>query len=95
MKILFDQGVPVPLRESLISLEVSTCFEMGWAALSNGQLIAEAESQFHALVTTDKNLRYQQDLSDRKIAIFVLPTTRWPQLKPHAQKNLRSDLIHN
>jgi len=59
---------------------------MGWATLSNGQLIAEAESQFHVLITTDKNLRYQQDLSDRKIAIFVLPTTRWPQLKPHTQK---------
>lgn len=86
MKVLFDQGVPVPLRESLLSLEVSTCFEMGWSTLSNGELIAEAESQFDAFVTTDKNLRYQQDLSDRKIAIFVLPTTRWPQLKPHSQK---------
>ena len=59
---------------------------MGWATLSNGQLIAEAESKFDIFVTTDKNLRYQQDLSDRKIAIFVLPTTRWPQLKPHSQK---------
>ncbi|MGB0409114.1 MAG: hypothetical protein ACPG3X_05195 [Opitutales bacterium] len=70
MKVLFDQGVPVPLRESLISLEVSTCFEMGWATLSNGELIAEAESKFDVFVTTDKNLRYQQDRSDRKIAIF-------------------------
>ena len=86
MKVLFDQGVPVPLRESLISLKVSTCFEMGWATLSNGQLIAEAESKFDIFVTTDKNLRYQQDLTGRKIAIFVLPTTRWPQLKPHSQK---------
>ena len=86
MKVLFDQGVPVPLRESLISIEVSTCFEMGWATLSNGELIAEAESKFDVFVTTDKNLRYQQDLSDRKISIFVLPTTRWPQLKPHTQE---------
>ena len=84
--MLFDQGVPVPLRESLHSLEVSTCYEMGWAELSNGQLIAEAERAFDIFVTTDKSLRYQQDLSDRKVAIFVLPTTRWPQLKPHSQK---------
>jgi hypothetical protein len=77
MKVLFDQGVPVPLRESLISFEVSTCFEMSWSTLSNGELIAETESHFDAFVTTDKNLRYQQDLSGRKIAIFVLPTTRW------------------
>ena len=59
---------------------------MGWATLSNGQLIAEAESKFDIFVTTDKNLRYQQDLTGRKIAIFVLPTIRWPQLKPHSQK---------
>jgi len=86
MKVLFDQGVPVPLRESLISFEVSTCFEMSWSTLSNGELIAEAEKQFDAFVSTDKNLRYQQDFSDRKIAIFVLPTDRWPKLKPHSQK---------
>jgi len=59
---------------------------MGWAELSNGQLIAEAERAFDVFVTTEKNLRYQQDLSDRRIAIFVLPTTRWPQLKSHAQE---------
>ena len=42
MKILFDQGVPVPLRAS-VAAEVSTCFEMGWSALSNGELLAQAE----------------------------------------------------
>ena len=83
MKILFDQGVPVPLRASVVA-EVSTCFEMGWSALSNGELLAQAESEFDGFVTTDQNLRYQQDLAGRKIAIFVLPTTRWPLLKAHA-----------
>ena len=83
MKILFDQGVPVPLRASVAG-EVSTCFEMGWSVLSNGELLAQAEIKFDRFVTTDKNLRYQQDLAERKIAIFVLPTTRWPLLKAHA-----------
>ena len=57
---------------------------MGWSALSNGELLAQADSVFDGFVTTDKNLRYQQDLAERKIAIFVLPTTRWPLLKVHA-----------
>ena len=57
---------------------------MGWSALPNGELLAQAESEFDGFVTTDKNLRYQQDLAERKISIFVLPTTRWPLLKAHA-----------
>jgi len=82
MRVLFDQGVPAPLRKSL-KADVSTCFEMGWAELSNGNLLAEAENQFDALITTDKNLKYQQDIATRTIAIFVLPTTRWPSLRLH------------
>lgn len=82
MKVLFDQGVPVPLRK-YIPLEVCTCYEMDWATMSNGELVKRAERSFDLFVTTDKNLRYQQDLSDRKIAILVLPTTRWPLLKQH------------
>jgi len=83
MKVLLDQGVPAPLRDSL-SLDVSTCYEMGWASLSNGDLLSIAEQQFDIFVTTDKNLQYQQNLVDRKIAIFVLPTTQWPSLSVYA-----------
>jgi hypothetical protein len=83
MKVLLDQGVPIPLRD-FIPLEVSTCYEMNWATLSNGDLLAKAESHFDIFVTTDKNIRYQQNLTERTIAIYVLPTTQWPKLKPHA-----------
>lgn len=83
MRVLFDQGVPVPLRKS-VPAEVVTCFEAGWSSLANGDLLAMAESEFDALVTTDKNIRYQQHLENRRIAILVLPTTRWPSLKSHA-----------
>jgi predicted nuclease of predicted toxin-antitoxin system len=81
MKILFDQGTPVPLRRYLNSHTVSTSFENGWSALKNGQLLNAAEDTFDLLITTDQQLRYQQNLASRKIAILVLTTTSWPQLR--------------
>ena len=81
MRILFDQGVPAPLREHLAGHEVRTAYELGWSALQNGELLARAETQFEALVTTDRNLKSQQNLSGRKLAILVLPTTSWPVLQ--------------
>jgi len=83
VKILFDQGTPAPLRRALTSHSVATAFEKGWANLSNGNLLREAEREFDLLVTTDKNLQYQQNLTGRKIAILVLPTTSWPEIKKH------------
>jgi len=83
LRILFDQGVPQPLRNALVAAEVKTAFEMGWSKLENGFLIDSAEeSGFDVFISTDKNLRYQQDLSARKIAIVILPTTSWPKLQP-------------
>ena len=83
MRILFDQGTPVPLRQHLSGHQVETAFELGWSRLTNGELIAAAESRFDVLVTTDKNLRHQQSLSGRKLAVVTLPTTSWPQLREH------------
>jgi hypothetical protein len=60
---------------------VSTAFEMGWAELSNGELLNVAEASFDVLITTDQNLRYQQNLTGRRVAILVLPTTSWPLLQ--------------
>lgn len=84
MRVLFDQGVPAPLREALPGHEVVTAYQRGWSTLRNGELIAAAEREFDALVTTDRNLRYQQNLAGRRIAILVLPTTSWPRLRPMA-----------
>jgi hypothetical protein len=86
MKILFDQGTPVPLRQFLTAHSVSTAFEMHWDSLSNGDLLKAAEGSFDVLVTTDQNLRYQQNLSGRKLAILVLPTTSWPKMRPRASE---------
>jgi uncharacterized protein DUF5615 len=78
VRVLFDQGVPVPLREHLRGHDVRTAFDLGWSQLSNGELLARAEKEFDVLVTTDRNLQHQQNLSGRRLAILVLPTTNWP-----------------
>ena len=83
MKILFDQCTPVPLRRSLAPHEVATAYELGWSNLVNGDLLAAAEGKLEALVTTDKNLRYQQNLQGRRLAILVLPTTNWLEIRNH------------
>lgn len=84
MNICFDQGVPVPLRRFFREDLVETAYERGWSMLSNGVLIAAVEAEFDAFITTDKNLRYQQNLSNRSLIIVILPTTSWPQLMPYA-----------
>jgi hypothetical protein len=82
MRILLDQGAPAPLRRFLEQHEVVTAYERGWARLTNGLLLEAAESAgFELLVTTDANLRYQQNLSGRRIAIVVLTTTSWPRIQ--------------
>ena len=78
MRILFDQGTPVPLRESLARHEVATAYERGWSKLKNGELLDAAENAtFEVFVSTDRNLRYQQNLRSRRMAIVVLSTPSW------------------
>ena len=85
MKILFDQGTPVPLRRLLPEHTVVTAYERGWQTLENGSLIAAAEANgFEVIVTTDQNLKYQQNLTDRSIAIVVLTSTSWPRIRENA-----------
>jgi len=81
MKLLFDQGTPVPLRRHLHPHQVDTAAEKGWSAIGNGDLISAAESEgYDAIITTDQNLKYQQNLDTRSIAIVVLKTTSWPRI---------------
>jgi predicted nuclease of predicted toxin-antitoxin system len=82
VRVLFDQGTPVPLRQSLTQHQVSTTHERGWSRLRNGELLDAAEREgFELLVTTDSNLRHQQDLSARRLAIVVLRSTSWPRIQ--------------
>ncbi len=72
MRILFDQGAPVPLRVLLTRHSVTTVYELGWSQLQNGGLLERAEvAGYEAFVTTDQNLRYQQNLPGRRMAIAI------------------------
>lgn len=86
MKILFDQGTPAPLRAHLAGHMVDTAYELGWAVLQNSQLLQAAEEAgYDLLVTTDQNLKYQQNLGGRKLAVLVLLSTSWPRMRAHVQ----------
>jgi hypothetical protein len=87
MRVLFDQGAPVPLRQFLASHTVTTVYEQGWSTTRNGDLLRLADQQmFEVFLTTDQNLKYQQNLKELQIAIVVLPTTSWPVIQKHTAK---------
>ena len=87
MRVLFDQGTPVPLRRFLNSHTVTTVYEKGWGSIGNGDLLRLADQEmFEVLLTTDQHLKHQQNLTDRQIAIVVLPTTSWPVIQKHTAK---------
>jgi hypothetical protein len=71
--------MPVGLRAALAPHDVVTAFALGWNSLSNGELLAAAEAaEFDAMITADSNIRYQQNLTGRRIALIVLSTNHWP-----------------
>jgi hypothetical protein len=86
VKILLDENLPRPLRQFFPADELTTVQEAGWAGCKNGDLLAKAEGKYDVFVIADKNLRYQQNLTDRQLAIVELPTNRWPVLKQMASR---------
>ena len=77
MKVLFDLNVPRPLRRELPGNEVMAAQAMGWGELENGDLVAAGEKAgFGALITADRNLRYQQNMTGRAIGLVVLPNNK-------------------
>ena len=84
MLILFDRATPVPLRSYLKGHIVRTAAQQGWDRLRNGDLLNAAEAAgFQLLLTTDKNMRYQQNLAARKIAVVILGRQQGPGLQPY------------
>src|SRR5438105_5024575 len=82
MRILFDQGTPAPLNRYLAGHTVDTSFERGWASFENGALLDAAEIDgYDLLITTDQNLKHQQNLAGRNLAILVLLSTSWPRIQ--------------
>jgi len=87
MLILFDNGTPRGLARFLVDHIVEEARARGWEELENGELIEAAEQAgFELIVTTDKNIRYQQNLTSRKIALIVLEHSQWPMVKLVAEK---------
>jgi len=87
MKILFDNGTPKPIARSPIGHEVSYARRIGWHEPGNGDLIRQAEEAgYEVLLSTDKNIRYQQNLTGRKIALVILGNQQWPLVKLHLEK---------
>jgi len=84
VKILLDHCVPLPMRTNLPSHTVETASFRGWDDKQNGDLLGEAEAAgFDCMITVDKNIRYQQNLSGRKIAIVLLSKQLWKRVKPY------------
>jgi hypothetical protein len=82
MLVLFDNGTPRGLARFLTGHSVEEARARGWEELANGELIDVAEQAgFEVIVTTDKNIQYQQNLKSRKIALVVLEHSQWPMVK--------------
>jgi hypothetical protein len=78
LNILLDESAPRLIKTSLSEFSISTVQEMGWAGLKNGELLALAEKQFDVFITADKQLRYQQNLTGRRLAVIVLSSNQVP-----------------
>jgi hypothetical protein len=84
VRVLFDQGTPLPLQESLKGHKVRTAHELGWSTLSNGDVLDAAEKEgFEVVVTTDTHLKNQLSLKSRRIGIVVLSTPSWRRINVH------------
>jgi hypothetical protein len=76
LNVLLDESVSHVVKERLSHLVIRTVQDMGWTGIKNDELLGRAEEQFEVFVTADQNLRYQQNLSSRKLAFVVLPTNQ-------------------
>jgi predicted nuclease of predicted toxin-antitoxin system len=85
LRIIFDKNFPVGVRSFLSKHEVRTFVEMQWhPQLENGEVLKAAEaSGFDVMVTSDQNIRYQQNLTGRKLALVVLGSNIWPVVRDH------------
>ena len=88
MLILFDHGAPKSLARALPGHTVITAYARGWDTLSNGALLNAAEdATVDLLLTTDRRIRYQHNLTGRRIALVVLTgTTKWSRVRLHLER---------
>ena len=88
MRVLFDNGTPRGVAAALADHIVEEARSRGWDTLENGELLDAAEAAgFDVLVTTDRNIRYQQNLTPRRLAIVVLGKGRWRLIRKRLPEN--------
>ena len=80
MRILLDEGVPDTIQTRLTNFEISTIQQMGWRGIKNEALLDLMGQQFSILISTDKNLPFQQNLKKRQIAVIILPANDVPSV---------------
>ena len=85
MKILLDECVPWPIHRLLTGHECRTAQQCGWGGIKNGLLLQRAENQFDVFITSDQNLRYQQNLAGRKISILELSSNNLRHIEAAAE----------
>jgi hypothetical protein len=76
MKILLDECVPWPMHKLLPEHKCMTAQQKGWGGIKNGDLLKKAEKEFDLFITSDQNIRYQQNLAGRQIPILELSTNK-------------------
>lgn len=87
MRVLFDHNIPKGIASSLKEHHVTVAVALGWESISNGQLLAQAEaSGFDGMLTADKNIRYRQNLKNRRIAIVLLTNPTWRDVVPYVDR---------
>lgn len=78
MKIIIDECVPSIVKRGLPDRKIVTVQDMGWAGIKNGQLLRLVAADFDVFITSDKNLRHQQNLAAIELAIVLLPSNQVP-----------------
>jgi Domain of unknown function (DUF5615) len=90
MKLLLDECIDRKFAKEFVDYEIKTVPQMGWAGIKNGELLALAQAEFDVFITVDRNLSFQQNLSQFDIAVIVLqaPSNRLADLQPLAPQIL-------
>lgn len=85
-RVLLDEGVPIGVRRLVAGFAVESAAELGWAGLTNGNLIESAEQAGYAvMITADQNISYQQNMAGRRLALIVLMTNHWDTILDHGE----------
>ena len=84
LRILLDECVPWPMHRFLEGHDCRTAQQCGWGGVSNGRLLELAESEFDLFITSDQNLRYQQNLLGRRLSILQISTNKLRPIRSSA-----------